>query len=173
MLHRARQALGRIREKGSSERGSSSLIITLILFPVIIATFGLAVDTAKATYVKQMAYDNLQSAAVAGASQINNNGNGRIVTSDARNVAIEQYTLNRANYVKSIRCAKSSDLKSGESLRGPSNCRWILAGFERDPGNYKQIRMTVREFVKNDWIGIVGVKEFPISITTEASVVSN
>lgn len=162
--------LRRFRKNRGQEYGNAAFITVFLMLPVLAAFFGLAVDGAKGRYAQQQAQNNVQSAAVAGASQLDTNA-AKINFAGAKATAIDSYTKNRANYGKNMRCAKAGDVKAGESLQGGS-CPWILTGFTVAPDG-KSLSMSVREYTPNAWLGQVGLDDFIISVGSTARLSSN
>lgn len=154
----------------SREEGNASLVTILLLMPVIILLLGLGIDSAKGNYARQSVDGNLQTALVAGASQLDTN-TGRINFNAAKNLAITQYTDNRANYGKTLRCATASDLEPGETLQGGS-CKWILTEFTIS-SDRQSIHMKVREFTPNLWLHHVGLDEYTLRLSGSASISYN
>ena len=152
------------------EDGNATFITVLLLMPVIIGFFGLAVDTSRARYAQQEAQNNTQSAAVAAATQLSGIS-GLIDPVAAKDVAIQQYTNNRVNYGKNLRCATLADLEPGESLQGGA-CPWILVSFTVS-ADMKSVAMSTREFTPNAWISVAGFKEYTIRVDAGAVVSQN
>lgn len=150
------------------EDGLAALPMLIIALPLLMVIFGLAIDGARGHYAAQQVTGNVQSAISAGVSQINTK-NGKIVTADAKTYAIDSYTKNRAQFASAVRCAKSSDLKSGETLQGDKSCRWILSSFK---SSGYTITMQVREFSPNLWSRAIK-KDFAVSARVSASTSYN
>lgn len=156
--------------KLKEERGSGTFMMVLLTMPLLIACFGLAVDAAHGNYIKTQAQNNTQTATVGAVSQLNLN-KAVINKKKAKKIAIELYTKNRANYENGVICAKKSDLREGESLQGGS-CKWILQYFNVSD-NGKHLGMRVREFSKNHWLHVMGMKSFTVKVYGRASVSYN
>jgi Putative Flp pilus-assembly TadE/G-like len=153
-----------------NEKGQATFIIILLMFPLMLGFFGLAVDTARGTYLRQSVQNNLDSALASSASQVLLNG--RIDAQASRKIAVELYSDNRRSNEGSFRCAKTSDLKVGEVLAGKYSCKWILSSFSLSPDG-KTVRMTVRENTPNAFLQIVGIKEFNLKASASAKLTAN
>lgn len=152
------------------EDGNATFITVFLLMPVIIGFFGLAVDTARARYAQQEAQDNVQTAAVAAATQLSGIS-GLIDFDSAKSIAIQQYTNNRVNYGKNLRCATMTDLTGTDTLEGGA-CPWILVSFSVS-ADMKSVYMAVREYTPNAWISVAGFKEYTINVDAGAVISQN
>jgi uncharacterized membrane protein len=152
------------------EDGNATFITVFLLMPVIIGFFGLAVDTARARYAQQETQDNVQTAAVAAATQLSGIS-GLIDFDNAKSIAIQQYTNNRVNYGKNLRCATTTDLTGTDTLEGGA-CPWILVSFSVS-ADMKSVYMAVREYTPNAWISVAGFKEYTISVDAGAVISQN
>lgn len=158
-----------LKRKRNNERGDIFPFV-LLMMPVVLLSFGLAIDVSKGHFVKQELNNAAQTAAVSAIQDIDSSG--KIVSSKAEKTLIEYYEKNRKALTEAITCAKTSDVKSGEKLKG-KGCPWILSkvSYSKDK---KTIHVTIREYSSVDWSGqVVPGKRFPITIKTSARVVQN
>lgn len=127
----------------SSETGAGgTFIFFLISLPFIWMIFSFSVDHQFAAATRDAIEHNAQSAITSAATQLNAT-NGMINTTEARRIAIEQYTDVRETNIRHVRCARKSDLSGSETLQG-GTCKWILKGFKRS-ANGRTLYMSIKE----------------------------
>lgn len=158
----------RLQKLLRNERGDGTLAMIIIMFPMIILVFGLAIDVSKGHYVRQELQNAAQTAAVSATQDINING--KIKKADALATAIQYYDKNRSTLVGTLACAKRSDLKTGEKLYG-GTCPWILSKWTIS-SDKKTVTMHIREYVNKGWTKALG-SSWAINIETSAKVVQN
>lgn len=138
-------------------------MVFLLTIPMLIGVVGLGIDTSRGVYTRQNIENNAMNAVVGASTQLKTNL-GEVHPENARTVAIDLYTANRANYEKMVRCATPSDLQAGETLQG-GTCKWILVGFgsRYDAlSGRTEIYLHVRERSPNVFLNTFGVAEFNI-----------
>lgn len=144
-------------------------MIFLLTIPMLIGVVGLGIDTSRGVYTRQNIENNAMSAIVGASTQLQTNTD-QIDMAKSKEVAIQLYTSNRANYEKMVRCATSADLLAGETLQG-GTCKWILVGFgtRYDVKSGKsELYMHVRERSPNVFLNTFGVAEFNIEANQAA-----
>lgn len=130
----------------SSERGAGgTLIFFIISLPFIWIMFTLVVDFQYASQARDMIEDNVQTAVQSSVSALDTN-KATINLAKGKALAIDQYSRNRAVDINQVKCATTSDLKTGETLQGTTSCKWILKEYKR-AADRKSVTMTVREIV--------------------------
>lgn len=142
-----------LRVNWGSESGGASFITILLLMPLLLACFGLAVDVSKGNYMKDSIQGNLSSSVNASVSELNTN-RATINSKAAKKTAQEQYSLNRASY------------------DGGVEGNWKLNSFSVTNGG-RTANMTVTEKVPNVFLHMVGIKYFNIKVSASATVSHN
>lgn len=134
-----------IKSRWHSESGAGGTFIYFLLsLPFFWMIFAYTIDHQIASYARDQVENNAQISIASAATQLEVNSH-KISTTQAKRIAIEQYTLNRDANTKHVACAKTSDLKTGETLQG-GTCKWILKSFTR-AADQRSVTMTVKEVV--------------------------
>lgn len=149
------------------------MVLILGLMLVMIAFVGIAIDTSATVHARQAVFNELNTATVAAATQVN--PNGTINTTAARNIAVDTYMKNRRN-IPILRCSKSGDVPSGGSLQGDPNCRFAMTKYQvRTAAQNKSatgnvidtasVTMSVRECSPNFFLSVL-IKETCFTVTS-------
>lgn len=142
-----------LSENWGSESGGASFVTILLLIPLLLACFGLAVDVSKGNYMKESIQGNLSSSVNASVSELNTN-RATINSKAAKKTAREQYAINRASY------------------DGGVVGNWKLNSFSVTNGG-RTANMTVTEKVPNVFLHMVGIDHFNIKVSASATVSHN
>lgn len=142
-----------LSENWGSESGGASFVTILLLIPLLLACFGLAVDVSKGNYMKESIQGNLSSSVNASVSELNTN-RATINSKAAKQTAREQYAINRASY------------------DGGVVGNWKLNSFSVTNGG-RTANMTVTEKVPNVFLHMVGIDHFNIKVSASATVSHN
>lgn len=156
-----------------SEDGGGGFIFIFLSIPLIMLCFGLAIDGAQGRYMRTTVQGNVSTSVAAGATQLNLN-RGTINLSNARQVTVELYSLNRRNFNRGVRCATAADAaKYGGTLKKDADgCGWILKSFTRSEDR-RTLEMHVIEFAKTNWLSGIGIKEFPMNVVASSRIAQN
>lgn len=163
------------RQARTAEHGNGMLVLFLMMFVLLMAFFGLAVDTSRAVHARTQAQSTLDSAVVAAATQLNTNKNV-INTSQARSLAEEFYGSNRKN-IGGIGCASAADVTAAKKdknpsavRKGPAGCKFVRTSSSKPSNN--QFRMSVRECVPTTFLSII-TEEFCFNIHSTSRTAQN
>lgn len=173
----------RVKDKESG----NSIVAYVMLFPVVFASFGLAVDTTVATYTQTSLQSNLDAATQSTLSQANNpgqNGNSNYYPGLRSNIAeqtfVNVYDMNRSGgkeqpFVICQGSVTSTDsIPAGASprlIRPATGCSFTLNQFNyRVSGSEVSLYVNIVEKSKPVFLRYVGVDEFKYNLISESRI---
>lgn len=141
------------------ENGNSFLMYILLL-PLLMGFFGYAVDAGISYYTRTGMQNALDSAAIAGAAKVNYNGSGsfNIDVERAKSQAIASMKVSLKQY-PNVECPSGSCYNNIQATI-------VDGGGERG----QVLRLTVQEKSKTLFLHILGIKEQPYTLKSEARI---
>lgn len=169
--------LTKLRGRNLKEDGNS-LVVTLLLFPVMFAVFGVAVDHTIATYTQatlQSALDNGAQSALSRALNPGEAGNTtlapKLTYPAAQNYFRQFYDQNRSakNDDSNPFLACQTEATKGELIMGPSGCGWTEQKFDFfATGNTLRLDSRVYEESHPIFIKVFGVDRIKYTLETSS-----
>lgn len=147
--------------KRFDKENGNSFIMYILLLPIMMGFFGFAVDSGISYYTRTGMQNALDSAAVAGAAQVNYNSNGSgnfaINAQRAKTTAIEAMKVSLNQY-PNLKCAEY-------------NCYNITATIVNGGnGRGDVLRLSVQERSKTLFLHVIGQNEQVYNLKSEARI---
>jgi Flp pilus assembly protein TadG len=138
----------------------NSFIMYILLLPVLMGFFGYAVDSGISYYTRTGMQNALDSAAIAGATKVNYNGAGNFVidAERAKAQAIASMKVSMKQY-PNVECSSGSCYNNIKAT--------IVSG---GSGRGSVLRLTVQQKSKTLFLHIIGIKEQPYNLKSEARI---
>lgn len=138
----------------------NSFIMYILLLPLLMGFFGYAVDAGIGYYTRTGMQNALDSAAIAGATQVNYNGSGNfdINVDRARDQAVASMKVSLNQY-PNIECPDGSCYNN-------ITATVVNVGGERG----SVLRLDVQEKSKTLFLHVLGIKEQPYTLKSEARI---
>lgn len=170
-----------------SKDNGNTIILYIMLFPVVFAAFGLAVDTTVATFTQTSLQSSLDAATQSALSRAVNPGG----SADAQykpyldpkltlNNTINIYDFNRVgtNEQPFVICQNAITIASETSVIDPrlitpvgSGCGFTLNDFQlNNTDRYSTIKINIVEKSKPIFLRYVGINEFKYDLYSEARI---
>lgn len=145
--------------KRSDKENGNSFLMYIFLLPILMGFFGLAVDSGISYYTRTGMQNALDSAAIAGAAQVNYNGSG-------------SFAINRDRAKVQAITAMKVSLKQYPNLNCKDyNCYDIKATIVNGGvGRGEVLRLTVTERSKTQFLHIIGQHEQVYNLKSEARI---
>lgn len=170
---------GRLKRAMKKRNEDGNLFLWYVVaFGLMMGIFGLSVDFGFSTYARNSLQNSLDSAAVAGAAEVQTIGSGGIIIHEQRALATieELYDKNRSNVPDAV-CSRQINydgmnrLRSGERRGGTDSC-WIISDYDVDNRN-GTLTVSVREYKPTYFIKMIGIPYQEIQLTATARLTAD
>lgn len=158
----------------------NTFVLYILLFPVVFAAFGLAIDTTLATYTQTSLQSSLDAALQSSLSRAVNPGAAGTGTAtqpllskaDAHKDIINVYDINRTSSGEQpfVNCSDGA-VAGFTSISPPSGCGWLQKSFVfKNASGAISSSMTIREQSSPIFLRFVGIDEFTYDISSDARI---
>lgn len=170
-----------IEKRKNARETANSLVLYVLWMPLMFGVFGVAVDSAVATYTVATLQSGLDTATQSALARSSNPGTGSNTTTkpsltqaQARTYTINFYDANRSNGKNSfIHCQKNAISGTGSTtvkfITPPSGCGWTETSFSYKPvGNAVELKTSIIEETGTVFLYTLGIKDLKFPVTSSA-----